>query len=55
MILRKLKPRRSRTRMSAMRRQSLSFTRFFNQYHAFKTRLRYGRRKPVHWWKNNVY
>jgi hypothetical protein len=54
MLSRKLKPRRSKTRMSAMRRQSKGFTKLFNAYHAYKIRLRYGRRKPIYIWSQNL-
>lgn len=51
MRFRELNPGRSRSKMESKKRGSRFMNGIFERYHAFKTRLRYGRRKPVHWWK----
>lgn len=44
------KPKRDRNRMAVQRRRNLSSWTKFNLYHAFKTRIKHGRRNPIHWW-----
>jgi len=49
-----IRTRYAKTRMASMRRQHKTVIKIFNYYHAFKLRLKYGRRKTIHWWRKNV-
>jgi hypothetical protein len=49
-----IRKRYSKTRMSSMRRQHSAILSIFNAYYEFKVRLKYGRRKTIHWWRKNV-
>ena len=45
-----MKLRRDRNRIATQRRQHRRSISLFNRYQTFKVVMRYGRRKPVHWW-----
>jgi hypothetical protein len=46
-----IRHRYPKTKMASKRRSGLKQWELFNRYQAFKVRLRYGRRKLIHWWR----
>lgn len=46
-----LQPRYEKNKMATQRRRRLVYWQKFNGYHAFKARIKYGRRNPTYWWR----
>lgn len=46
-----LQPRYPKTRMASRRRAHLKKWVKFNALQCFKIRIKYGRRKNIHWWR----
>lgn len=40
-----------RTKLASQRRQHSKEWDLYIRYQEFKVRMKYGRRKPIHWWR----
>jgi hypothetical protein len=52
-MIQRILRRYSKNKMSSQRRQHSKEWSLFIRFQEFRVRMKYGRRKPIHWWRKS--